>query len=107
MGGWRLTRCLGGHDRAHDLWPALEALSHVWAILGGREPVASRSDVLGDGTIRGEKPLGVPWQREGLPALLQLARGMVRGFRAVVEITMLAVLHTRPELRLAVPSRFS
>jgi phosphoglycolate phosphatase-like HAD superfamily hydrolase len=30
--------------------------------------MASRAEVLGDGTIRGEKPLGVPWRLEPLHA---------------------------------------
>jgi hypothetical protein len=52
----------------------------------------SRSEMLGEGTIRGEKPLGVPWRLEPLNAPLPLACRLVGIFGAVVEIAMLAEL---------------
>jgi hypothetical protein len=71
------TRPLGGDDRARHVLPALESVRHFSAILGGGEPVASWSEVLGDGTIRGEEPLGVPRGFEALHAPLPLARGLM------------------------------
>jgi hypothetical protein len=52
-----LTWPLGGPGRARDLLPHLESLGHDVALRGGGEPVARRSDVLGNGTIGGEEPL--------------------------------------------------
>ncbi len=65
------------------------------AIDGGREPVASRAEVLSDRSIRGEKPLGVPGGLEALQAPLPLAGGLMRVLGTVVEVAVLAVLHTR------------
>ena len=54
---WRL-RC--GRE-IRDFLPGVESLAHLLAILGGREPVASGSEVLGNQPIGGEEPLGVAW----------------------------------------------
>jgi hypothetical protein len=74
--------------------PALEALGHLLAILEGREPVASRAEVLGDGTIGREEPLRVPGRLEPLHAPLPLAGGLMGVFSPIVQIAVLAVLHT-------------
>ena len=50
----------------------------------------ARAAVLGDGTIGGEEPLGLPWRCEPLPAPRALTRGWVGGLGAVSEIPMLA-----------------
>ena len=55
-----LYRWLRSREPCHFL-PALEALNHPFAIGQGGEEVTSRADVLGDGTIRREEALGVPW----------------------------------------------
>jgi hypothetical protein len=70
--------------------------------------MTARSKVLGDETICGEESLGLPWGFEPLHAPFPLARGLVRVFRAVVEIAMLAMFHTRENLplRSAVASEF-
>jgi hypothetical protein len=39
VGGLSLALPLRSHDRARDLLPALESVSHLLAILGGGEPV--------------------------------------------------------------------
>src|SRR5262249_22686898 len=59
--GWHLTRPIGGHDRARDLPPDIESVGHGLAIHGGREEVAPWSEMRGDGTVRHEKALRVPW----------------------------------------------
>lgn len=59
VGRPHLTLPLRGHPCTCNLLPELKSLGHLLAILEGGKPVASWSEVLGDGTIRGEKPLGV------------------------------------------------
>jgi len=85
------TRPIGNHDRARDFLPDLESLGHLLAILEGGEPVASRAEVLGDGTIGGEESLGVTRCLKPLHAPLPLACRLVRILGAVVEIAMLAM----------------
>jgi hypothetical protein len=50
--------------------------------------------VLGNGTIRGQEPLGVPWRLEPLHAPLPLTGGLMGVFRTVVEIAVLPMLDT-------------
>jgi hypothetical protein len=94
VGGLILALPLRGYGWARDLLPYLESLNHPLAILGGVESVASRSEVLGDGTIRREKPLGVPWRLEPLHPPLQLACRLMGVFRPVVERAVLPMLDT-------------
>jgi hypothetical protein len=96
VGGLSLTPPLRGHGRAHDLLPNLESLTHLLAVLGGGEPVAFRSEVLADGTIRGEKTLRVPWGFTPLHPLLSLAGRLMRVFRTIVEGAGLAMLGLLP-----------
>ena len=60
----------------------------------------ARTEVLGDGTIGGEKPLGVAWGLEPLHAPLPLAGGLVRVLCAIIEIPMLAMFHPWENLAL-------
>ena len=53
----------------------------------------SRAKVLGNGTIRGQKALGLTRRFESLHAIFPLACGPMRILTAVVEITTLAMLH--------------
>jgi hypothetical protein len=92
-------RCLRCREPC-DLLPALEALDHLLSIGLGGEAVASRSEMLGEGTIRGEKPLDMSWRLEPLHAPLPLPGGLVWILRAVVEIAMLAMFHIRQDLAL-------
>ena len=69
-----------------DFVPDLEPLGHDVAIGGGREPVASWTEVLGDGTIGGEEPLGMSWGLEALHAPLPLACRLMRVLGAAIEI---------------------
>jgi hypothetical protein len=69
-------------------------------VLEGREEVTSRAEVLGDGAIRGKKPLAVSWGLESLHALLRLASRLVGIFRTSVEVSVLPVFHARQDLAL-------
>ena len=100
VGGLSLTLPLCGHGRARDLLLDLESLTHLLAVLGGGEPVAFRSEVLADGTIRGEKTLHVPWGCKPLHPPLSLAGRLMRVFRTIVEVAVLAMFHTREILPL-------
>jgi len=62
--------------------------------------VASRSDVLGHGTIGGEESLGVPRGLKPLQAPLPLAGRLVGILVAVIEVPVLAVLHSSKDLPL-------
>jgi hypothetical protein len=53
-------RCLRCRE-PRDFLPALKALDHFLSIGLGGEAVASWSEVLGEGTIRGEEALCMPW----------------------------------------------
>ena len=81
-------RCLRCREPC-DFLPALEALDHLLSIGLGGEAVASRSEMLGEGTIGGEKPLGAPWRLESLQAPLPLAGGLVGVLCPVVQRAML------------------
>jgi hypothetical protein len=63
--------------------------------------VASRTEGRGDGTKRGEKPLGVPWRLTPLHGPLPWARRLRRVLRTGVAIAVLTVLLPRltPSLR--------
>jgi hypothetical protein len=63
----------------------------------------SWAEVLRDGTIGGEELLRVSWGLEPLHPALSLAGGLMRIFRAVVQIAMLAMLDARQELTLGRP----
>ena len=67
-------------------------------VLRGREAVTSRAEVLGDGAIRGEEPLGVSWGLEPLHPPLSLTGGLVRIFRAVIQGPVLAMFYAGQEL---------
>jgi hypothetical protein len=62
--------------------------------------VTSRSDVRRHRAIYGEEALGVPWRLEPLHAALALTGGLVRVFRPVIQVAMLAMFHTRQDLAL-------
>jgi hypothetical protein len=55
--------------------------------------VASRSEVLANGSIRRKKALGMSLRLQSLHALLPLAGRLMGVFGALVEIAMVAVLH--------------
>jgi hypothetical protein len=49
----------------------------------------------GNGVIGGEKALGLTWGFEPLHAPLALAGGLARVFGAIIEVSVLSVLHAR------------
>ena len=59
-----------------------------------------RAKVLGNGTIRGQKALGMPRRLEPLHAILTLTRRTIRILTPVVQIATLAVFDPGQELPL-------
>jgi hypothetical protein len=59
MDGRHPAHSLCSLGRAGDLSPGLELLRHLLTVFGGRAEVTSRSEVLDNGAISGEKALGV------------------------------------------------
>jgi hypothetical protein len=86
MGGLHLPPSSHGHSRTRDFLPDLDWLGDRLAIGGGREPMVSRVEVLGDRTIRGQEALRMP---SGL-ALSQPCcvrwRGLSEGLRTLLNI---------------------
>jgi hypothetical protein len=60
--------------------------------------MTARSKMLGNGTIRRQKPLRVPRGLELLHALCALAGGLVGILGAIIEVPVLAMLHPRQQL---------
>jgi hypothetical protein len=72
--------------KARDVLPGVEPSPQLLTVCGGWEEVASRAEMLGDGTIRGEEPLRVSRRLEALQESLPLAGRLVGVFGAVIEI---------------------
>jgi hypothetical protein len=72
-----------------------ESVPNLLAVDGSRQQVPSRAEVLGNGTIRGKEPLGLPGRLEPLPAPLALPGELMGVFRPVIQAAMLAVFHSR------------
>jgi hypothetical protein len=100
VGGLSLALPLRSYGRACDLLPALESVSHLLAILGGGEPVASRSEVLSDGTIRGQETLHVTKRFQPVHAPFPRAGRLVGVLRTIVERAVLLMFHTGGQLAL-------
>src|SRR5687768_14997990 len=66
----------------------------------------SGAEVLRDGTIGREEPLGVPCRLKSLHPPFPLAGRLVGVFRTVIQIPVLAVLHARQDLPLGRPIAF-
>src|SRR2546427_11902448 len=90
----------GGQDRHRNLPPDPESFLQLLTVVGGGKPMTVRAKVLRDRAIRGEEPLGLPRGLEPLHAPLALPGGLVRVLCTVVEIAMLAMLHSRQKLPL-------
>src|SRR5919202_5006677 len=88
---------LSSHPRAGDLFPHLASCTHFLPVCGRRPAMPAWSEMLGDRPIRGEKPLCLAWGLEPLHAPFPLPRRLVRVLSAVIEIAVLAVLHTRKD----------
>ena len=62
--------------------------------------MSSRAEVLSDGAIRRKKSLGLSSGLKPLHTPLSLTRRLMRVFRPIIKVSMLAVFHTRHELSL-------
>jgi hypothetical protein len=71
--------------------PTRETVPHLLTIPRRRQQVASRSEMLGDGSIRRQKSLGMTGGFEPLHTILALACGPMRVLTSVIEITTLTV----------------
>jgi hypothetical protein len=94
------SRPLGRSWEARDVLPGEESLLHLSTVLGGREQVASRPEVLSNGTVGRQEALGVTRGFKALHAPLPLTRGLVRVLGAVVEVAVLPVFYARHNLLL-------
>jgi hypothetical protein len=91
---------LRGGGEAGDFPPSAESLAHLLAVRGGRQPMPSRSKVLGDRPIGGEESLRVSWRLEALHAPLALARRLMGVLGSIIEIAVLPMFHARQQLSL-------
>ena len=80
--------------------PHLESFAHFLTVYGRRQTMLARSEMLGNGTIRRQKPLRAPRRLELLHVLCALAGGVVEILGAIIEIPMLAMFHPGEELSL-------
>lgn len=87
--------CLCGGGKARDVLPGVESLPQLLTVLGGGQSVTPWAEVLGDGTMRREKALGVSWGLEPLHAPFPLPGGLMGVFGPIVQIAVLAVFHAR------------
>src|SRR5262249_17661509 len=94
------TRRLGGPLCPSNFGPTLEAVFHRFAVRRRGQPMPSRSEVLGNRSIRGQKALGMPRRLEPLHAILTLTRRTMRILTPVVQIATLAVFDPGQELPL-------
>jgi hypothetical protein len=91
---------LGGPLCARHLSPTLESFPHLLAVIGRSQQMPSRSEVLGDGSIRRQKTLGMPRRFEALHAPLALPRRPMRVFTPVIEVATLTMFDPRQNLAL-------
>src|SRR5262245_12870261 len=94
------TRPLGGPFRTCNFRPTRESLPHLFAVLQRGQQMPSGAEVLGNGTIRGQKALGMTCRLKPLHAIFALPRRPVRILTAVVQITTLAVFDAGQDLAL-------
>src|SRR5262245_47461943 len=85
------ARVLCGQRWRRDLSPDLEALLQFLPVCERSKPMPTRTEMLGDGTIRREEPLGVARGLEPLHVPLPLAGALMRILRPIVEIPVLAM----------------
>jgi hypothetical protein len=73
---------------------------YLLAVFGGREKVPPRPEVRCDGSIGGEKALGMPSGLEPLHPSFPLSRGLMGVFGMVVQIAVLPMFHAGQGLAL-------
>lgn len=66
-------------------------------VFGGREKVASRAEMLRNGTVRSQEPLGLSWQFKPLDISFSLARPLVGVLGAIVQIRLSQHLCYEPQ----------
>src|SRR4029077_4314836 len=71
---------------------------HLFAVLRRGQQMPSGAEVLGNGAIRRQKSLGMTGGCEPLHTILALARGAMRVFAPVIEVTALPMFHSRQDL---------
>ena len=81
----------------------LHSIAHFLMVYGCGKPMPTRSKVLGDRAVCGEKPLRVSGGLEPLHTPLPLTGRLMRVLRPVIEIPMLAMFHAREDLALGGP----
>ena len=91
---------LGSQSRGCDFLPAVESVLHFLTVGRRRKSMTTWAEMLGDGTIGREEPLGVTWGLEPLHAPLPLMGGPVRVLRSIIEIAVLAMFHPWQDLAL-------
>ena len=91
---------LGSPLRARHLSPTRKSVPHFLAILRRRQQMTSRSEVLGDGVIRGQKALGMPCRCKPLHATLPLARWPMRVLTPIIERAALTMFDPGQDLPL-------
>ena len=84
---------LGGPLRPCNVGPTRESLPHLCAVRRRGEQMPSGSEVLGHGSIRGQKTLGMPRGFDPLHAILALPRRPMRVLAPVIELPTLAMLY--------------
>jgi hypothetical protein len=97
------THFLGSSLRACNVSPTLEAISHLVAIRRRGQQMPPGPNVLGNGSIRRQKTLGMAGRFEPLHAPLALTRRPMRVLTPIVGRTTLAMLYPWRSSRLAAP----
>ena len=92
------TRRLGRPLCARYFSPTLESLPHLYAVCRRGQQMPSRSEVVGNGTIRGQKALSMTRRLQPLHTILTLTRGTMGMLTPVVQRATLAVFDPGQDL---------
>ena len=92
---------LGSQSRGCDFLPDVKSVLHFLPIDRRGEAMPTGAEMLGDGPVGREEPLGVAWGFDPWHAPLPLPGGLVRILRSIIEIAMLAMFHAWEELALS------
>ncbi len=88
-------RCSGCRDPRGDLIPHLESVGYFGAVVGGGHPVTGRSEVWGDATERGQKPLRCTDGPEPFLCPFELPGRLMGVLGPIIQIFRLPVLDRR------------
>src|SRR5581483_4108092 len=103
VGSYHYLFSSGGQRGSRDRLPNHKSLLHFLTIVGSRQPMPTRTEVLRDGAVSRKKTLSVPGRLEALHAPLPLPSRLMRVLRSIVEIPMLAMFRPREEFALGSP----